>query len=118
MTYRLAAHSTSDDPSGYRSKKEEEKWRLKDPIERFKVWLLNKGWLKEEDTEQYLKEVRSDILDALKTAEKVPVNPISDIVEDVYSEVPWHLKAQREALLEHIKRYPDKYPKTSGEVGK
>lgn len=118
MTYRLAAHSTSDDPSGYRSQKEEEKWRLKDPIERFKVWLLNKGWLKEEDTEQYLKEVRSDILDALKTAEKVPVNPISDIVEDVYSEVPWHLKAQREALLEHIKRYPDKYPKTSGEVGK
>ena len=74
--------------------------------------------LKDEETENYLKEVRSDILNALKTAEKVPVNPISDIVEDVYSEVPWHLKAQREALLEHIKRYPDKYPKTSGEVGK
>ncbi|MEP3828355.1 MAG: thiamine pyrophosphate-dependent dehydrogenase E1 component subunit alpha, partial [Lentilitoribacter sp.] len=36
MTYRLAAHSTSDDPTGYRSKDEEERWRLKDPLQRFK----------------------------------------------------------------------------------
>ncbi|NVK58181.1 MAG: thiamine pyrophosphate-dependent dehydrogenase E1 component subunit alpha [Alteromonadaceae bacterium] len=115
MTYRLAAHSTSDDPSGYRSKNEEEKWRLKDPIARFKTWLLNKGWLSNTHTDDYTKQVRSEILQALKEAEKVAINPIDDIVEDVYDSVPWHLQEQREALIAHIKQYPKRYPKTAGE---
>lgn len=115
MTYRLAAHSTSDDPSGYRSKNEEDKWRLKDPLLRFKQWLLSKGWLDEAATEQFMQQTRSDILAALKTAEQVAVNPLADIVEDVYAEVPWHLKEQRDALIAHVKKYPSKYPKTSGE---
>lgn len=116
MTYRLAAHSTSDDPSGYRSKNEEDKWRLKDPLLRFKQWLLNQGWLDEAATEQFMQQTRSDILAALKASEQVPVNPLADIVEDVYAEVPWHLKEQRDALIAHVKKYPSKYPKTSGEL--
>lgn len=115
MTYRLAAHSTSDDPSGYRSKTEEEKWRVKDPLTRFKQWLTEKDWLTESDSENYVKNTRTEILDALKAAEKVPVAPIEEIVEDVYDEVPWHLKEQRDALIAHIRQYPEKYPKTSGE---
>jgi len=47
MTYRLAAHSTSDDPSGYRSKDEEARWQLKDPILRFQRYLDLKGWYDE-----------------------------------------------------------------------
>ena len=116
MTYRLAAHSTSDDPSGYRSKNEEDKWRLKDPLTRFKQWLLSKAWLDEAATEQFMQQTRSDILAALKTSEQVAVNPLADIVEDVYAEVPWHLKEQRDALIAHVKKYPSKYPKTSGDL--
>ncbi|MBC7184993.1 MAG: thiamine pyrophosphate-dependent dehydrogenase E1 component subunit alpha, partial [Marinobacter sp.] len=44
MSYRLAAHSSSDDPSGYRSKDEEAVWREKDPILRMRLWLESKKW--------------------------------------------------------------------------
>src|SRR5690554_5199753 len=35
MSYRMAGHSTSDDPTGYRTKEEEAQWRAKDPMARF-----------------------------------------------------------------------------------
>ena len=116
MTYRLAAHSTSDDPSGYRSKNEEEKWRLKDPILRLSKWLENKGWLDTDAFEKQKSQTREQVLAALKEAEKVPVNPIDDLVTDVLDHVPWHLKDQLQSLKQHIAKYPDNYPKTAGRI--
>lgn len=114
MTYRLAAHSTSDDPSGYRSKEEEAKWQLKDPVLRFRRWLDAKGWFNEKAMNEYLEKSREDILASLKRAEKVPVNPLKDIIEDVYDTPPWHLKKQLKELEAHIAKYPQDYPKTAG----
>ncbi|MBF7072776.1 thiamine pyrophosphate-dependent dehydrogenase E1 component subunit alpha [Glaciecola sp. MH2013] len=116
MTYRLAAHSTSDDPTGYRSKSEEEKWRAKDPLDRFIKWLDAKGWYDEKASEAFLDKSRAEILAAVKTAEKVDVAPIEDIIEDVYDVAPWHLKEQLESLKSHIKQYPEHYPKTAGRI--
>lgn len=116
MTYRLAAHSTSDDPTGYRSREEEDKWRAKDPIQRMAKWLTSKGWYDEEANKKLIEKSRQDVLAALKTSEKVDICPIEDIVNDVYDEVPWHLKEQLDSLKSHIKKYPDAYPKTSGRV--
>ncbi len=116
MTYRLAAHSTSDDPTGYRSKEEEEKWRQKDPINRFKQWVTDNGWFDQAAHDAFLTQTREEILAAVKTAEKVAVCHIDDLVNDVYAEVPWHLQEQLEALKGHIKKYPEAYPKTSGEI--
>ena len=113
MTYRLAAHSTSDDPSGYRSKEEEAKWQLKDPVLRFKKWLEAKGWFKQQQMDEYLAKSREDILASLKRAETVPVNPLKDIVEDVYDTPPWHLKKQLAELEAHVAKYPQDYPKTA-----
>ncbi len=116
MTYRLAAHSTSDDPTGYRSREEEDKWRAKDPIQRMAKWLTNKGWYDEEANKKLIEKSRADVLAALKESEKIDVNPIEDIVEDVYDQVPWHLKEQLDNLKSHIKKYPKAYPKTAGRV--
>lgn len=116
MTYRLAAHSTSDDPTGYRSKEEEEKWRQRDPINRFKQWVTDNGWFDEKSHEAFLTQTREDILAAVKKAEKVAVCHIDDLVNDVYAEVPWHLQEQLDELKGHIKKYPEAYPKTSGEI--
>lgn len=116
MTYRLAAHSTSDDPTGYRSRDEEDQWRAKDPIARMAKWLQSKGWYDEKANKQLIDETRQEVLKQLKAAEKVPVNPIEDIVNDVYSEVPWHLQEQLDNLKKHIRQYPEAYPKTSGRV--
>ncbi|MCU7554186.1 thiamine pyrophosphate-dependent dehydrogenase E1 component subunit alpha [Alteromonas sp. ASW11-19] len=116
MTYRLAAHSTSDDPTGYRSREEEDKWRAKDPIQRMAKWLEKKGWYDEAANKKLIEKSRQDVLAALKEAEKIDVCPIDDIVTDVYDEVPWHLKEQVDELKAHIRKYPDAYPKTSGRV--
>lgn len=116
MTYRLAAHSTSDDPTGYRSREEEDKWRAKDPIQRMAKWLTQKGWYDEDANKKLIEKSRADVLAALKESEKIDVNPIEDIVEDVYDEVPWHLQEQLDTLKSHIKQYPKVYPKTAGRV--
>ena len=39
-TYRMGAHTTSDDPTRYRLTDELESWKLKDPIERVKAYLV------------------------------------------------------------------------------
>ncbi|WP_395343533.1 thiamine pyrophosphate-dependent dehydrogenase E1 component subunit alpha [Ningiella sp. W23] len=114
MTYRLAAHSTSDDPSGYRSKDEEDKWAQKDPVTRFEAWIDSQGWLNSDALNTFKENTRADILSSLKVAEKVAVNPIEDIIEDVYDTPPWHLKQQLSELKQHIAKYPQAYPKTSG----
>ena len=114
MTYRLAAHSTSDDPSSYRSKDEEQRWQSKDPIARFKTWMQSKGWLDEPQNLAFIEQCRQEVLKELKIAEQVPICPIEQIIEDVYDTPPWHLKAQLADLKIHIDKYPQAYPKTSG----
>jgi pyruvate dehydrogenase E1 component alpha subunit len=47
LTYRMGAHTTSDDPSRYREREQEESWRLRDPIDRLRVHLDRAGELAE-----------------------------------------------------------------------
>ncbi|MGL4174087.1 MAG: pyruvate dehydrogenase (acetyl-transferring) E1 component subunit alpha [Actinomycetota bacterium] len=65
FTYRMGAHTTSDDPSRYRDEQEVEAWRRRDPIVRFRTHLLGAGlfdqdMLKamEEEAEQFAAELR------------------------------------------------------------
>lgn len=118
MSYRLAAHSTSDDPTGYRSKEEEQKWRERDPIARMANWMERKGWLDKKANDQYLEQVRQEVLQELKRVEKEDICPLNEIIEDVYDTPPWHLKEQYEALEAHVSKYPDAYPKTSGRLNR
>jgi 2-oxoisovalerate dehydrogenase E1 component alpha subunit len=43
LTYRMGAHTTSDDPTKYRTSEEEESWAERDPIERMRVFLRARG---------------------------------------------------------------------------
>ncbi|KDE39876.1 Branched-chain alpha-keto acid dehydrogenase, E1 component, alpha subunit [Nitrincola lacisaponensis] len=116
MTYRLGAHSSSDDPSGYRNKSEEDTWRAKCPVMRFKKWLIHQDWWTEADDEQRKQQHRDQIMTAMKKAEKVPAPPLRDLFTDVYDQLPWHLQEQQQALIEHIRKYPQAYSKTAGRV--
>ncbi|WP_305857097.1 thiamine pyrophosphate-dependent dehydrogenase E1 component subunit alpha [Balneatrix alpica] len=113
MTYRLGAHSSSDDPSGYRSRKEEELWRQKDPVARFKNWLILQGWWDEEQEASRREQHRKAVMEAMKAAEKIPAPTLQDLFNDVYDQLPWNLQEQRAQLLEHIAKYPDAYKKTA-----
>ncbi|WP_158370767.1 pyruvate dehydrogenase (acetyl-transferring) E1 component subunit alpha [Cellulosimicrobium cellulans] len=48
FTYRMGAHTTSDDPSRYRSAAEEDYWRQRDPIDRLEKHLAATGELSED----------------------------------------------------------------------
>jgi 2-oxoisovalerate dehydrogenase E1 component alpha subunit len=111
MTYRLAAHSSSDDPSGYRSRKEEEAWREKDPILRMQRWMHDLGWWDEEEQKSWQESLRREVLETMKRAEKRPPPPLESLVTDVYADVTPQLQRQLDALKTHIRKHPDTYPK-------
>lgn len=114
MSYRLGAHSTSDDPSGYRTREEEAKWAEHDPILRMKNWMLNQKWWDEEQETQLFEQLREDVLNAVKVAEKIAKPGIEEVVTDVYDKPTPALEKQLDELKEHIRKYPDAYPHTAG----
>lgn len=111
MSYRLAAHSSSDDPSGYRSKDEEEVWRAKDPLLRLQKWLLKKQWWSEEEETSQQETLRREVLETMKRAEKRSSPPLESLISDVYADVTPALQRQFDQLKRHIRRYPDAYPR-------
>lgn len=115
IAYRLGAHSTSDDPSGYRSKAEEANYQAC-PIERFRKWLIKKDWLNDDDDVKAKEQIREDILAALKRAEVVEKPALEELISDVYDTPIPSLQRQYEQLKSHIKQHPDAYPVTAGRI--
>ena len=115
IAYRLGAHSTSDDPSGYRSKDEEANYKTC-PIEKFRKWLVKQEWLNEEDDLKAKESIREDILAALKRAEVLQKPALEELVSDVYDTPIPSLVRQYNELKEHIQKHPDAYPVTAGRI--
>ena len=114
MSYRLGAHSTSDDPSGYRTKEEEAKWQSYDPILRMKNWLVNQKWWDEAQETELFEKLREDVLAAVKVAEKIDKPHIDSLIEDVYDVPSQQLQAQLDEVKAHVNKYPEAYPFTAG----
>jgi pyruvate dehydrogenase E1 component alpha subunit/2-oxoisovalerate dehydrogenase E1 component alpha subunit len=96
LTYRMGAHSTSDDPSRYRTEEEVRAWGERDPIRRFAACLKRLGLLDEEKEEAAAEEAREEVRRAVAECEAAPPVHPGSLVEDVYAEMPWHLEEQRE----------------------
>ena len=115
IAYRLGAHSTSDDPSGYRSKDEEANHQVC-PIDKFRKWLIKQDWLNEADDVKAKESIREEILAALKRAEVVAKPALEELISDVYDTPIPSLQRQYEQLKAHIKLHPDAYPVTAGRI--
>ncbi len=102
VTYRVGAHSTSDDPSAYRPKTESEAWPLGDPVLRLKKHLILRGAWSEERHTQAEAEIVDAVIQAQKQAEghgtlHAGGKPsVRDIFEGVYAEMPPHIRRQRQ----------------------
>ncbi|MEY8040730.1 pyruvate dehydrogenase (acetyl-transferring) E1 component subunit alpha [Saccharopolyspora cebuensis] len=106
-TYRMDAHTTSDDPSRYRLSDEMEAWKLKDPIERLKAHLL-RDRIADEDF------VRSIDAEADELAARfrdfcfnMPEPPPERIFSEVYAEETPQLAGQREDYLRYLAGFAD-----------
>ena len=118
FTYRAEGHSTSDDPSGYRSAQEREEWPLGDPIARLKDHLIAIGEWDEDRQAAMDKDCAERVKATTKEAEKNGIlghglhHPFHTMFEDVFEELPWHLEEQAEqATRERKIKWPDQHPK-------
>lgn len=96
MTYRLGAHSTSDDPSLYRPDEEVKKWQAKDPILRLKFYLEKQGHWNQTKEKEMWESITLEIDQAIAEAKNCPKPALHSLVDDVYFQVPQTLEKQFE----------------------
>ncbi len=105
ITYRAGAHSTSDDPSRYRPADDWQRFPLGDPIARLERHLIGLGEWSEAQSAQARSEIEAEVVAAQKEAEahgtlgdgRIP--PPESIFDEVYEEMPEHLRRQRVQLM-------------------
>ena len=108
VTYRGAAHSTSDDPARYRAKNDAEHWPLGDPIQRLKAHLIKIGEWSEEQHQAMSAELEALVVSSWKDAIKFGtmtegprLNPDS-MFEDVFKDMPQNLQRQQALLRKEL----------------
>src|SRR6202158_4016102 len=112
VTYRAAAHSTSDDPARYRAKDDQEHWPLGDPIERLKRHLIKLGEWSEERHRALTGELEALVGASWQeggtcgTMNEVRRRDPDLMFEDVFKEMPRHLQRQRALMRMERGREP------------
>jgi 2-oxoisovalerate dehydrogenase E1 component alpha subunit len=102
VTYRVGAHSTSDDPSAYRPRTESDAWPLGDPVLRLKNHLIRRDVWSEERHKQAEAEILAEVIAVQKEAESHgtlhsgPHPSARDMFEGVYEQMLPHQRRQRQ----------------------
>lgn len=101
ITYRLGPHTMSgDDPRRYRQEEEESEWRERDPLIRFRAYLESKNLWNDEEEEKTIAEMTETIAENIKKVEKAPNGSLSELLDNVYKEMPPHIAELKEAFAE------------------
>jgi pyruvate dehydrogenase E1 component alpha subunit/2-oxoisovalerate dehydrogenase E1 component alpha subunit len=98
VTYRMGPHSTSDDPSRYRSQAEVDSWAAKDPLKRLRDHLVRLNLVSGASDAALEAELTAEIAAAIDEVEAMPPPDRETLVTDVYAEVPWHLREELDSL--------------------
>ena len=102
LTYRKGAHTTSDDPSKYRSKEEELEWDKTDPLVRLKKYMDKNGiWV--ENEEALIEEYKLEVDKQFTEAENFTPYPLEDIFQYMYVDMPEVLKKQKTDYEQFLK---------------
>ncbi len=99
FTYRIGAHSTSDDPTRYRSQAEVELWMTRDPLARLRAHVVHRGLLDDARDAALEEQLNAEIAAAINAVEALGPPARETLFDDVYAELPWHLAEQRAELL-------------------
>ena len=107
FTYRMGAHTTTDDPTRYRLASELEVWKLKDPIERVRAYLVRTGQAEPDffaAVDAEAKQVGARIREACRT---MPDPPPLTIFDNVYAEPTAILRAEREQYAAYLDSFEE-----------
>jgi pyruvate dehydrogenase E1 component alpha subunit len=101
LTYRYGPHTMAgDDPTRYRTEELDNEWEKKDPLVRFRKFLEGKGIWNEEEENKVIEQAKEDIKEAIKKADEQPKQKVTDLISNMYEELPNHLKEQMEIYTE------------------
>lgn len=109
-TYRMHGHSSSDDPTKYRDDAEVEEWARRDPIDRFERFLCDRGLITTEDRARIEVELTAEIDSAIHEQEAALPMALKTLVDDVYADVPGHLRRQYNHFIKVAERLGDAQP--------
>ncbi|PKN80749.1 MAG: pyruvate dehydrogenase (acetyl-transferring) E1 component subunit alpha [Candidatus Cloacimonetes bacterium HGW-Cloacimonetes-1] len=104
-TYRQGAHTTSDDPTRYRTKDEEDEWALKDPLKRLQSYLISKKLWDPSEDEKLIAQYKKKIDSEFEKAEAYPEYKLDDVFDYMYENLPDELKRQKnnyQNYLNHV----------------
>jgi pyruvate dehydrogenase E1 component alpha subunit len=107
FTYRMGAHTTSDDPTRYRLASELEEWKLRDPIERVKAYLSRSGGA---DAQFFAKvdAEADDLAQRIRTGTvEMPEPAPTAMFDSVYAEMTPPLAEQRAEFLDYHASFAD-----------
>ena len=102
FTYRMGAHTTTDDPTRYRLASELEMWKLRDPIERVRAYLVRGGLADPEffaELEEEAKQVAARVREACRN---MPDPPPLSLFDHVYAEPTAILREEREQYAAYL----------------
>ncbi len=100
LTYRKGAHTTSDDPTKYRTKEEEDRWSLTDPMTRLHGFLKDRNLITDEEIKILTDEYKKEVDRCFEEAENAPATTLDDVFQYTYVDIPDDLKVQQ---MEHEK---------------
>lgn len=103
LTYRLGPHTTSDDPSIYRNKEEVAYWEERDPIIRFRIYLINQGYWSLEEDAALEKEYKNHVNKVFKEVEASGLIDLDEVFKYNYGTMPKDLEKQLNDYKEYIK---------------
>lgn len=97
LTYRYGPHTMAgDDPTRYRTKDLDDEWEQKDPLVRFRKFLEDKGIWSEEEENEVIERAKEEIKAAIKEADGVPKQKVTDLIGNMYETLPQNLQEQME----------------------
>ena len=92
-TYRWRGHFEGD-PGNYKPKEEQEAWLKKDPIPRFKTFLLENKILTAEEIAALDQQVKDEMAEAIRFADESPDPAVETVVQDIYSDIVEEVRAR------------------------
>lgn len=104
ITYRLGAHTTADDPKRYRPENDLPEWGQRDPITRFRTFLLDQHILSEKDDATLHEEVSTEIQQAVDQLEALPPQDPAQTYDIIYDEPTPQIKAERAEMMRELGR--------------
>jgi pyruvate dehydrogenase E1 component alpha subunit len=107
FTYRMGAHTTSDDPTRYRLQSELETWKLKDPIERVKAYLSRRGAADAEFFEQAERDADALAARVREGCLSMPDPHPLRLFDHVYAEEQPELSDQKQQFAAYLDSFAD-----------